>query len=173
MLSDTEKDKIRLEETYRDEIRKSLAAKQRSNIWTFLNSSIGLWLLSAIFITAGGALWKQAEASHQQAAKEQQAKIDEATARRKAIGRLDLEIGYRFSQVQQRLYHLTKESLSDDERQRRVRSVVQSFQKPPGTDYSPLYPEFANFSLIALVSELQRYARTSPGSTQIQEPDAE
>ena len=152
MLSDAEKENIRLEETYRAEIRKSLAPKQRSGVWTFLNSSFGLWLLSAIFITVGGALWKQAEVTHQKAAKEQQAKIDEAIARRQAIGRLDLEIGYRFSQVQQRLYHLSKDSLADDERQRRVQSVVQSFQKPPGGEYSSLYPDFANFSLVALVS---------------------
>lgn len=61
MLTESEIQKIRAEEALRHEIRTELAkatetAKPGSTFWKFLNSMLGLWLLSAIFISgAGGA----------------------------------------------------------------------------------------------------------------------
>jgi hypothetical protein len=81
---------IRLEEIYRQEIRASLESDtaSRSYLWRFLNSTFGIWLLSAIFISAAGAVytaWRQASAAEQ--------------SRQARIERLDTEISYRLARV--------------------------------------------------------------------------
>jgi hypothetical protein len=54
MLTDEEKGKIKAEEIFRDEIRKELSEKVgksfRNKIWTFMNSSLGIWLLSTVVV---------------------------------------------------------------------------------------------------------------------------
>lgn len=54
MITDEEKQKIKLEEIFRDEIRKKLSEKERSSfshkIWKFINSPLGLWLLSTVLV---------------------------------------------------------------------------------------------------------------------------
>ena len=51
MLSDEEKDRIRLEEAYRFEIRQSLSKEEKKGrAWSLLNSPFTLWLLSSVAI---------------------------------------------------------------------------------------------------------------------------
>lgn len=53
-MNEEEKKRIQEEEFFRHEVRKSLEKKTtlswRSRIWSFLNSSFGLWLLSTVFV---------------------------------------------------------------------------------------------------------------------------
>lgn len=153
MLSDDEKNRIRLEETFRHECRNQLATARRdsSRTWTFLNSALGLWLLSAIFISGAGSLithWQQQHA--------EQLQVNDA------IGKLDLEISYRFSQVLLRLYELTdqnnprasllaKHSASD------VQVVLQLLRESPSKTIPPLYPEYERFGIPSLIAELRRH----------------
>ncbi len=52
MLSESEKEKLRSEEIFRDEVRKSLGTKPKgsSAFWRFLNSSFGIFILSTIVV---------------------------------------------------------------------------------------------------------------------------
>jgi hypothetical protein len=52
MLNDDDKIRIRLEESYRTQVRKQAEkeAESKKKLWAFVNSSFGIWLLSAIFI---------------------------------------------------------------------------------------------------------------------------
>lgn len=51
MLTDEEKQRIKSEEIYRDEIRKKLNENEQiSKFWKFVNSSFGIWLLSTVVV---------------------------------------------------------------------------------------------------------------------------
>ena len=49
-LSDEERARIRAEETFRYEVRESLAEQGGSRWWAFLNSAFGLWLLGSVSV---------------------------------------------------------------------------------------------------------------------------
>ncbi|HYX72818.1 MAG TPA: hypothetical protein VE732_08605, partial [Nitrososphaera sp.] len=75
MLTEDEKEKIKLEEEYRFEVRNQLQTanqKESSNLWSFLNSSFGLWLLSAIFITGAGFLYTNYQNSRAESLKNEE-----------------------------------------------------------------------------------------------------
>src|SRR5215831_14500668 len=76
-------------------------SQNRNALWTFLNSSLGLWLLSAVFITGAGTLYTAWKTS-----------FDQKKQRRETADRLDFEIGYRFSQVAVRFCQLLEDSNS-------------------------------------------------------------
>lgn len=54
MITEEDKERIMSEEIFRDEIRKSLREKEqdsfRKKTWKLINSPIGLWLLSTVFV---------------------------------------------------------------------------------------------------------------------------
>lgn len=54
-INETEKARILAEEKYREEIRADLAklrtpSTRRQRLWNFLNTSLGIWLLSSIVL---------------------------------------------------------------------------------------------------------------------------
>jgi len=58
MLTEEQKDHLRNEELYRQEIRKHLERNgKRSKLMSFLNSVFGIWLLSSVVITSISASW--------------------------------------------------------------------------------------------------------------------
>lgn len=155
MLNENERERIRLEETYRAEVRNKLAEEapkpKKSPILAFLNSSLGLWLLSAVFITGAGALFTQYEHARAEDAK-----------RRETIERLDLEISYRYSRVLGDLFRLTTRDVNDPvlapgRTAEDVRQVMSSLNQQPAGGSGALYAEFANLSLPALLAELRRH----------------
>ena len=156
MLADNEKQKIKLEEEYRLEIRRQLQEKPekksgRSQFWAFLNSSFGLWLLSAVFITGIGAIY-----TRYQNAREQDSK------KKELIERLDFEISFRYSQVLNQLYHLTDRNpkaplLASNRSSEEVRKTVELLNQAPSGNSASLYPEFANMGIPALITELRRH----------------
>jgi hypothetical protein len=158
MLDESERAKIRLEEEYRHEVRNKLQetpTKRVGRLWTFLNSSFGLWLLSAICITGLGTLYAQRQSDKAEQLKKLELAQVEQLKTQQAIERLDSEIGYRLSQIQVRLNTLNHSSpkLKKDG----VMEVLNSVSQPPGKSYFAAYPEYSNYSLIALVAELRRY----------------
>ena len=51
MLNDIEKQKIREEEIFRNEIQNEIkSSKKRRKLWKFLNSPFGLWILTTISV---------------------------------------------------------------------------------------------------------------------------
>ena len=96
MLNENEKERIRLEEIYRDEVRQSLKEKKEQSIWksviSFLNTGLGLWLLSFFIVTIGGKIitrWI--------------ARLKEQTETRTLIRKLDTEISYRLDSIRKYL----------------------------------------------------------------------
>lgn len=155
MLPDAERERIRLEESYRLEVRNQLntdAPKRKGpGAWAVLNSSFGLWVLSAVFITGAGALFTQRQEAHASAAKRQE-----------TIERLDLEISYRISRVLGDLFSLAPATTTDSaqagaEGDADVRIVLESLQRRPPKNSNFLYREFAEFELPALMAELRRH----------------
>jgi hypothetical protein len=141
----------------------SVADTKPGRLWTFLNSSFGMWLISvAVFGTA--LKWFTEEAK----------KNDEATkvreeARAKdldlcsTIARLDLEAGYRLTQVQEMLYEASKIKTSNG-RTKVGLEVLDMLRRAPSTKgdlrYLSLYPQYSGYGLPALVAELRRLEET-------------
>jgi hypothetical protein len=166
MLEDKEKEKIRLEEEYRHEIRSQLSenrTKKPNKLWVFLNSNFALWLLAAIFVTWLGNVYTARQSVRNEELKKLEFARAEQEKKEQTIERLDTEIGYRLSQIQIKLHSLSKiqyEGVSSkNERVKvgRVAAVLESVSQPPGSGYSAAYPEYSNYSLIALVAELRRF----------------
>ena len=158
MLDESERTKIRLEEEYRYEVRNKLQEtpnKKVSTLWIFLNSSFGLWLLSAICITGLGGLYTQWQNAKTEQFKKSELDHAEQLKTQQTIERLDSEIGYRLSQIQVRLNTLAHSS--PNSRKDGVIEVLNSVSQPPGKSYFAAYPEYSDYSLIALVAELRRY----------------
>jgi hypothetical protein len=116
-------------------------------LWTFLNSSFGLWLLTAIFVTGIGSLYTkfQGDVAAQRADSERAAKED-------------IEISYRYSQLLVFLADL-RSSLrrtDTDESQQRIKETLWSaMQAGPGI-YNGVYSEFDKYSLLSLEVDFRR-----------------
>jgi hypothetical protein len=155
MLSDLEKEKIKLEEIYRKEVKESLEKKGSkksflTSVAAFFNSSFTLWLLSAVFITYGLKLYDDYKSE-----KEDVKNTEEVTSK------LDLEIGYRYSQVLVRLYELSidtlpKTKLSDSKKVAEIKKAALSISKSKNDKNIFLYTEYSNWSLLALLAEEKR-----------------
>lgn len=86
---------------------------------------------------------------------------EEQLRKRELIERLDLEIGYRFSQVQIQLFSLVDQSVENypflqSKGENDVRNILNSLSQPTKGDIISLYQEFSNFSTVALIAELRR-----------------
>jgi hypothetical protein len=167
MLTDEERQRIQLEEQYRLEVCKQLEQEKPkpSRSWTFLNSTFTLWLLSAVVITWAGTLYTQSQNRRIEAQKAQDAAKSEAAKNKELVERLDLEIGYRLSQVQINLVSLvtdwgtkkTRFTFRPGMSEKEVREIIDSLSQPSSKKFPPLYQEFSSFSTLALIAELRRH----------------
>ena len=162
MLTDDEKARIRAEEIFRLEVSRELAASKprRSPLeraWAFLNSSLGLWVLSSIVLAALTTAF-----AHYQSNREEQARKAELERR------LDTEISSRISSSLAGL-RLDKVRIEQGERYQPewIYSTAQSyldnfFITDPSSrrDFS-VYPDYQNRTFRSLVFEL-RAAVDSP-----------
>jgi hypothetical protein len=183
LLSAEDKLKITLEEQFRLEIRKQLEGKSHtsSRAWTFLNSTFGLWLMSAILVTWAGTIYTQSQNKRSEAEMRREAEKAEALRNKELVERLDLEIGYRFSRFEIRLYSLVNNSRSEAGRalfygkapsktflpfrsgksESDVEEAIDSLSQPARKSYPALYQEFSNLSTLALIAELRRHVPSS------------
>ena len=167
MLTDDEKQNIRTEEQYRGEVRKQLEEKREpsSRLWAFLNSSFGLWLLSAILLTWAGMLYTQSQNPRAEEQKKQDAQTAQLVKNEELVQRLDLEIGYRFSQSQVRLASLVRDwggkkkhfMFRDGRGEMDVRNILDGLSQPADKKFPALFQEFSNLSIIASIVELRRH----------------
>lgn len=148
MLKDQEKRKIRLEETYRQEVREVLSKKESKRSFLckvahFFNSAFGLWLLSAIFITGGVKLYEDYKSGQ-----------EDKRNTNEEIDKLNLEIGYRYSHVITELYKLTLDSVADpvETRGDEIKRVALSIGNSKGF----IYQEYADWGLLSLMAEEKR-----------------
>lgn len=158
MLTEEEKEKIKVEELFRDEVRKSLADKKskRNSFWAFLNSGLGLWFLSTIVIGFFTYLFNEYK-ENKKIAIEQETKIKQ----------LDLEIESRISQFwvhleplikrDERNYIDTNYLLKDNIAYDTINVLWEAFKKPP--TFNPkltatIYKDYDTRTTISLMIEL-------------------
>ena len=166
-IEQKDRDRILLEERYRQEIRKQLAEpKSDSRIKQFVNSAFGLWLFSAIFISGAGTLYQNWQKQVDEDKAKFQKKLDEGATNREAISKLDVEISYRLSSgllelssVEERIdaQHAGK---TDQERAllaaQATFGILRSLNSKERAIQDGLYPEFGSYTLATLLAELRR-----------------
>ncbi|MEQ1794454.1 MAG: hypothetical protein ABL970_09715 [Nitrospira sp.] len=163
------KERLHLEEKYRAEVRKQLeAASQGSSdkLSKFLNSSFGLWVLSAIFISGAGTIYQNWQKSVDAEKATFQQRLTEESINRQAIERLDIEISFRLSQALLQLSVIAErvsvqlKDKSADERTLAVADatfgVLQNLASALRNDREALYSEHSGYSLPTLLAELRR-----------------
>jgi hypothetical protein len=142
----------------------------------FLNTSFGLWFLSAVFLSGTGGIYscwqKDRDADQAQREKSLEAEkirlqktSEDERENKAAIERLDLEISYRFSQVLLNLRSISEQGSkrgSIDSTQRKLQiagpsmGVMQALARKPSAEQPPLYPDYTAWALPTLISELRR-----------------
>jgi hypothetical protein len=154
-LSAEERDKIRAEEFVRFQAReeaKNLFGTRKSR-WTrvneFLNSSLGLWVLSTIVIGFGTFLYKS---------------MEERSARKTEADRLEIELRHRLSLLQKSVSTLSKEVDDTEEAGNdpwglkfasRLRNAYRYVQTPE----SAFFSTYAHDNLQSLFTSLQDKSR--------------
>ena len=142
MLTDEQKEQIRLEEIYREEIRKSLLPKKsgKGRVLSFLNSPLGLWLLSSILLatlTSAWGVWST--------------KRDQNRLKEERISKIKVELNYRLSQAEQNL-----DQFSSGEGV--LAEAVYPLTRPTYADSiagPPMLPDFDKRSAKSLLGEWQ------------------
>lgn len=149
MLTDTEKERIKLEESYRSEVKKLFEVQKTllSKVISFLNSALGLWLLSAIFISGGIKFYE-----------DYKAKQDKKKQLTETVSKLDNEIGYRYSRILANLFELTDKNpdsvaLSKKYNESHVKIIALGLDSSRNSSRDFLYTEYSNFGLLTLLSE--------------------
>lgn len=153
-------DVIRREEIYRDEVRRALERSppptRRGRAWAFLNSSLGLWLLSAVGLTGLTSAYTAIEG-----------RVTAAQAQAQQVARLDLEIEWRLSQFLSQLRDLSAPDsrspvrLAPDHSMDEVRAAWANLVSCPDTTCSAarssgVHPEMERRNLLSLLVELQK-----------------
>lgn len=108
----------------------------------FLNSALGLWLLSTVFISGGSylfATWRDGRSAK--------------AAEESRIARLDLEIGDRLENAFRVVPGGGNDVWGSEQNKAQVAALPGKVFLPPPTGYD-LYPEFRGRSLRSLVGEL-------------------
>ena len=147
MLSEADRERVRLEEVFREEVRKSLQQPKTTGqkVFAFFNSSLGVFILSAILLgglSAAATKWFE---SHQRHAQE-----------RETIRRLDIEIAYRLQQ----LPVLSSGVITYTQLHTAKGAVLGKAEYHPQVgklgEFEPIFPEFLGRTLFFLIWELQR-----------------
>lgn len=166
-LNKFEKEKIKLEELYRVEIRNSLVPSTPKGIWYYLNSSFGLWFLSTVAI---GILSFSYSSVDQ--------KIKNKALKESQIAKLDLEIESRIFQlknittrIQDSISHISEDNLLhngalysyQEQTCSEIKCIWRDFKMSPKQSllsFHSIYEEFGDRGIISLISELSSLVET-------------
>jgi hypothetical protein len=150
MLTESEKQKIRAEEIFREEVRTELASKQpaRSRIWSFINTSFGLWFLTTVII--GLATWSYST---------MQERKKSAANERELLSKLATELAVRVagcldeitSEENEASTNPTQALFSRSDLFRNVVGILDNV----GTQQSGTFEEFAKSTFASLLVEQQ------------------
>lgn len=155
MLSEEEKKRIELVETYKFEVKDKLEYQKARKfglgmVYSFFNSKFGLWVLSAIFVSGGVKVYD-----------DYKVKQENEKTRGEIIEKLDNEISYKFDRVLASL-ELIKEKEPDGvwdqdfSTMEEAKNFALGINKDSGKEEIYLYEEFKNWSLLALMVEQSR-----------------
>jgi hypothetical protein len=139
-LNEMERRRIQLEEEYRHEARTALAV-QKKPFGQFFGSPLGLWVLSALLLTALPFVYTSV-VSHQ----------ERERLRRQTVDKLDLELAYRV----RLLIQVSSKHVSEGTSLKDRLDLLGGAIAPPsvGIQGTFIFPEFKERSLVSLVSEL-------------------
>lgn len=147
MLSGEDRERVRLEEVFRDEVRRTLQQPKTTwqKVYNFFNSSLGVFFLSAIFVgglSAAATKWAETHQKHNQD--------------RETIRRLDIEIAYRL----QHLPILASGTISFTQKHTAKGALLGKAEQHPQVgklgEFEPIFPDFFGRTLFFLIWELQR-----------------
>jgi hypothetical protein len=154
MLPDTEKERIREEESFRIEVRRLIAPPEKEStgangFWKFLNSPFALWLLSSVLITlvtAGITSYLNKRSSERE--------------RAQSIRKLTIEAGYRISRLDEFITQLSKDYATnpnpDDGRDLVKAGQMEQFRLSLNmVDKEGVFKELSDRPLLSLLWELQ------------------
>jgi len=147
VLKAHELEHIRAEEIFRDEVRRSLDGpiSRAEKLGAFLNSPLGLFLLSAVFLSSLSAF-----ATHWYEAQQKKAATSET------VRRLDIEIGHRL----ERLTILIQPVVTYTQLHSAREAIVGKHDTDPDVgrlgEFEAIFPEFENRTLFFLIWELKR-----------------
>lgn len=155
MLSEEEKKRIELVETYKFEVKDKLENQKARKfglgmVYSFFNSKFGLWVLSAIFVSGGVKVYD-----------DYKVKQENEKTRGEIIEKLDNEISYKFDRVLASLKMIEEkepDGVWDQEfsTMEEAKNFALRINKDSGKEDNYLYEEFKNWSLLALMVEQNR-----------------
>jgi hypothetical protein len=155
MLSEEEKKRIEVIETYKFEVIDKLQTKKSKKfglamVFSFFNSKFGLWVLSAIFVSGGVKVYD-----------DYKVKQENEKTRSEIIEKLDNEIAFKFNKLLGAI-DLMKEKevevISDQifSNMEEAKSFALWIKKETGKEENYLYEEYKYWSLLALLVEQKR-----------------
>jgi hypothetical protein len=155
MLSEEEKKRIEVVETYKFEVKDKLEYQKARKfglgmVYSFFNSKFGLWVLSAIFVSGGVKVYD-----------DYKVKQENEKTRGEIIEKLDNEISFKFDRVLASLELIKEkepEGVWDQEfsTMEEAKNFALGINKDSGKEEKYLYEEFKNWSLLALMVEQNR-----------------
>ena len=169
------KEKIALEERLRNEIRD----ENKQSPWlSFLNSSFGLWVLSAIFISWSGNVYNNWVKEQDKEKIKLEQKLKQESKDKESIEKLDTEIAYRISKSLTRLDSINHAVRFGKYPKDRYESsyvfavnasfdVLSQMAKYPPKTFPPLYSEYKESSLPMLISELYRKTKMKEDQSEL------
>ncbi|MEA2553047.1 MAG: hypothetical protein QOJ65_1223 [Fimbriimonadaceae bacterium] len=133
-------DEIQRDEELRYRLRKTLDEKEGPRgVWGFLNSPLGIWLLSSVVLGSFSFLFSQWQASAATRARQSEQAV-----------RIRTEIGYRMQDYASHIAE-AKEETNPTKRS----ALYESIDKIDYNPGFPLFPEYKDISIMALVLNLR------------------
>lgn len=141
-LLETEKYRIRLEEKYRYEIKSQFKEKPESNskYVKFLNSPLGLWILSSAFISLISFVWNQRKQANEKKSRDSEKR-----------NKLKIELKYRLSEFNKNVKIFEKKELKFKQPSIMLNPIFS-------TNCNPIYPEFQNRHFESVLMEARFYS---------------
>ncbi len=156
MLTEEDKNRIRLEEIYRQELRQQLKpiSSRRERTLAFLNSAFFLWFLSTVLIGTVSFLYTRWDGRREALRREYEQKRQFDVERNTTTSKLDTEIASRLRFVN----GLIETENSFPQQSTLVQSVL-ILEKPSAMAYPVnVFPEYSNRSFQSLLWELIQIA---------------
>ena len=150
MLTDDDKQRIRAEEIFRDEVRHELKKPKKTSakLWQFFNSALGIFTLSSIGLSGFTFVFTEC---HNAAVA--------ATTREEEVRKLNIEIGYRVAYLKP----LSQAEFNYiDIHNARAATVgsPQSEEDVGRVDFvNPIFPEYKERTLASLLWELKKLTK--------------
>ncbi|HEX8163988.1 MAG TPA: hypothetical protein VF538_19110 [Pyrinomonadaceae bacterium] len=149
MLTDEDKERIRLEELYRHEVAKELGKKKSKweDISAFVNSAVFIWFLSSVVLGLISFAYTKWESGREDERRKHEQELKLAQENKLIARKLDAEIASRLS-------YFATQSMRPNETTV-INKIVVGLEKPSAIDYPiNVFPEYANRSLRSLLWEL-------------------